>query len=86
MNNKHLEKLRGKGFNIKAKVRRIAQKTVVKSAEHKLSRVDTAIHFAEHRKKVELVDIANYNTPKGTITANTIRAVQKRRLGVRELI
>lgn len=89
MNNKHLEKLRGKGFNVKTKVRRIAQKAMMNTSQGaaKSSRIDSAVHFAENRKKAELIDIANYNYCKGKPAGtNTIRAVQKRRLGVRELI
>ncbi|WND48711.1 hypothetical protein [Pasteurella multocida] len=37
-------------------------------------------------KAKKLTDIANYNCNKGKLDVNTVRAVQKRRLGCRELI
>ena len=52
----------------------------------KESAVDRAIKFAGQRQNEQLIDIANYNYCKGKTTVNTVRAVQKRRLGVRELI
>ena len=68
-----------------AKQRRINaffEKKLVKESE-----VDRAIKFADNRQKEQLIDITNYHynqgKPAGT---NTVRAVQKRRLGVRELI
>ena len=53
----------------------------------KESAADRAIEFAGNRQKERLIDITNYHynqgKPAGT---NTVRAVQKRRLGVRELM
>ncbi|HII3686048.1 TPA: hypothetical protein ACY36Y_002203 [Pasteurella multocida] len=46
--------------------------------------VDKAISLAQREKK--LTDVANYNCNKGQSSVNTVRAVQKRRLGCRELI
>ena len=58
------------------------EKKVVKE-----SAVDRAIKFADNRQKEQLIDITNYHynqgKPAGT---NSVRAVQKRRLGVRELM
>ncbi|EGT79386.1 hypothetical protein [Haemophilus haemolyticus] len=52
----------------------------------KESAADRAIKFAANRQKEQFIDIANYHCCKGKTTVNTVRAVQKRRLGVRELI
>jgi len=53
----------------------------------KESAVDRAIKFADNRQKEQLIDITNYHynqgKPAGT---NSVRAVQKRRLGARELM
>ncbi|HHW7447900.1 TPA: hypothetical protein ACU16Q_002172 [Pasteurella multocida] len=46
--------------------------------------VDKAINLAKREKK--LTDIANYNCNRGQSSVNTVRAVQKRRLGCRELV
>ncbi|SUC09923.1 Uncharacterised protein [Pasteurella canis] len=36
--------------------------------------------------KAKKLDIANYNCNRGQLGVNTVRAVQKRRLGCRELV
>ena len=67
-----------------AKSRKINQ--ACENAVEKESRVDTAIKFSGNRQAEKLIDVANYNYLKGAVTVNTVRATQKRRLGVRELI
>ncbi|HHF3522818.1 TPA: hypothetical protein ACPOUB_001724 [Haemophilus influenzae] len=58
------------------------EKMVVKE-----SAADRAIKFAANRQKEQFIDIANYHCCKGKPAGtNTVHAVQKRRLGVRELI
>ena len=53
----------------------------------KESAADRAIKFAANRQKEQFIDIANYHCCKGKPAGtNTVHAVQKRRLGVRELI
>ena len=55
--------------------------------EVKESAPDREIKFAANRQKEQFIDIANYHCCKGKPAGtNTVHAVQKRRLGVRELI
>ncbi|TGZ98761.1 hypothetical protein [Rodentibacter pneumotropicus] len=66
-------------FEKSRKMTALWEKAVVKP-----SKVDSAIRLAGREKK--LIDVANYNCVKGKATTNTVRAKEKRRMSVRELI
>ena len=69
-------------FNKQRRINAAFEKMVVKE-----SAADRAIKFAANRQKEQFIDIANYHCCKGKPAGtNTVHAVQKRILGVRELI
>ncbi|MFD1806179.1 hypothetical protein ACFSAV_07345 [Pasteurella oralis] len=65
--------------------KRIAEKQSKLTAKKMPNRVNKALIDVPVKAK-KLSNIANYNCNKGKLGVNTVRAVQKRRLGCRELI
>ncbi|HDR1056954.1 TPA: hypothetical protein QB333_001732 [Pasteurella multocida] len=65
--------------------KRIAEKQSKLTAKKMPNRVNKALIDVPVKAK-KLTDIANYNCNRGQLGVNTVRAVQKRRLGCRELV
>ncbi|MDX3962852.1 hypothetical protein QWT90_11710 [Pasteurella multocida] len=65
--------------------KRLGERQAKLTAKKTPNRVNKALIDVPVKAK-KLTDIANYNCNKGQSGVNTVRAVQKRRLGCRELV